>query len=30
MSIGSINIAGVSNIKIYMLLEVHTLDVLCI
>jgi exonuclease III len=30
LSIGSINIAGISNIKIYMLLEVHTLDVLCI
>jgi exonuclease III len=30
MSIGSINIAGISNIKIYMLLEVHNLDILCI
>jgi exonuclease III len=30
MSIGSINIAGISNIKIFMLLEVHTLDILCI
>ena len=27
---GSINIAGISNIKVYMLLAIHTLDILCV
>jgi exonuclease III len=30
MNIGSINIAGISLLKIYMLTELHKLDVLCI
>ena len=30
ISVGSINIAGVSLFKLYMLLESHALDVLCI
>jgi hypothetical protein len=30
INIGSINIAGVSLYKIFMLLESHTLDVLCL
>jgi hypothetical protein len=30
LNIGSINIAGISLLKIYMLTELHVLDVLCI
>jgi hypothetical protein len=30
INMGSINIAGVSLYKIFMLLEMHTLDVLCL
>ena len=30
INIGSINIAGISLLKIYMLTELHLLDVLCI
>jgi exonuclease III len=30
INIGSINIAGISLLKVYMLTELHVLDVLCI
>jgi hypothetical protein len=30
INIGSINIAGISMFKLFMLLEAHTLDVLCL
>jgi hypothetical protein len=30
LNVGSINIAGISLLKIYMLTELHMLDVLCI
>jgi exonuclease III len=30
LNIGSINIAGISLLKVYMLTELHQLDVLCI
>jgi exonuclease III len=30
INVGSINIAGISLLKVYMLTELHNLDVLCI
>jgi hypothetical protein len=30
INVGSINIAGISLLKIYMLTELHNIDVLCI
>jgi hypothetical protein len=30
INVGSINIAGISLLKVYMLTELHVLDVLCI
>jgi exonuclease III len=30
LSVGSLNIAGVSMFKLFMILEAHTIDVLCL
>jgi exonuclease III len=30
LNVGSINIAGISMFKVFMLLEAHTIDVLCV